>query len=125
MSDALAYLRAAMAAPVPEGVVNALAAQTQGSLERLARRLLAREHRLLGKLPFSWRHHLRARGGDLLAAARTFPRSLQHAWDLGTLRGLPRGALRRTLKRVRGAKVGPSERRRCSRLRGHFRAGCR
>jgi hypothetical protein len=45
-------------------------------------------------------------GGDLLAAARTFPRYLQYdAWDLGTLGGLPRGAIRRTLKRLQNAGV--------------------
>jgi len=106
MSDALGYLHGAMAAPVPEGVVDALAARRTDRFERLERRLLAREHRLLGQLPFYWCHHLRACGGDLLAAALTFPRYLQYAWDLATLGGLPRSALRRALKRFRGAGVG-------------------
>ena len=42
-----------MAAPVPEGVVNALAATPKDRFERLERRLLAPEHGLLGQLPFS------------------------------------------------------------------------
>jgi HAMP domain-containing protein len=80
MSDALGYLRAAMTAPVPESGVSALAATPNDRFERLERRLLAREHRVLGQLPLYWCHHLRACGGDLLAAARTFPRYLQYAW---------------------------------------------
>jgi hypothetical protein len=44
--------------------------------------------------------------GSGLDAPAALPRYLPYAWDLGTLRALPRGALRRTLKRLRGTGVG-------------------
>jgi len=57
-----------MAAPVPDGVVTALAARPMDRSERLEHRLLARKHRMLGQLSFYWCHQVRPCGGDLFAA---------------------------------------------------------
>lgn len=101
MRETLEFLRTAMAAPVPDPVMIDLGARAETRFERFERRIQSREHRVLGRLPLYWCHHWRARDGALLPAAITFARYLQHAWGLGALRDVPRGALARAGRRVR------------------------
>lgn len=101
MRETLEFLRTAMAAPIPDAVVADLRARPETRLERFERRILGRDHRLLGQLPLYWCHHVRAHDGVALpAAAATFARYLQHAWGLGALREVPRSALARAARRV-------------------------
>jgi hypothetical protein len=102
MRETLEFLRSGMAARIPDSVVADLRARPETRLERVERRILGREHRLLGQLPLYWCHHLRAHDGEpLAAAAATFARYLQHAWDLPALREVPQGAFVRAVRRVR------------------------
>jgi Uncharacterised nucleotidyltransferase len=101
MRETLEFLRTAMAAPIPDTVVADLRARPETRLERLERRILSREHRLLGGLPLYWCHHVRGHDGvPLPTAAATFPRYLQHTWGLEALREVPRGALARAARRL-------------------------
>jgi hypothetical protein len=100
MRETLGFLRTRMTAPVPESVLDALAARPVSRLERFESRILRREHRLLGQLLLYWCHHRRAHDGGALSAALTFPRYLQHAWGFSTLREVPAGALGRAMRRI-------------------------
>jgi hypothetical protein len=106
MREALGYLRARMAAPVPDFVRDALTAHPVTPLERFEGRVLSREHRLLGQLLLYWCHHRRARDGGPLIGILTFPHYLRHAWGLGGLRDVPAGALSRAWRRVRKLLAG-------------------
>lgn len=103
MREALGFLRARMSAAVPDSVLETLSAQPATRLERFEAAVLRREHKLLGQLPLYWCHHRRARPGGLLATVLTFPVHLQHAWGLPRLSEVPRGALRRMMRRMRSA----------------------
>ena len=100
MRETLGFLHARMMAPVPESVLDALAAQPVSRLERFESRILQREHLLLGQLLLYWCHHRRAHDGGALSAALTFPDYLQHAWGFATLREVPAGALARAARRI-------------------------
>ena len=101
MRETLGFLRARMSAAVPDSVLEALSAQPTTRLERFEARVLRRQHKVLGQLPLYWCHHQRARRGGLLSTALTFPVHLQHAWGLPHLSEVPRGALRRMMRRMR------------------------
>lgn len=106
MRESLEFLRTAFGAPIPEAVVADLRARPATRLEHLERRILSREHRLLGQLPVYWCHHLRAHDGvPLPAAVATFARYLQHAWGLEALREVPRNALARAVRRLGGRRL--------------------
>jgi hypothetical protein len=100
MRGTLGFLRARMSAPVPNSVLDALAATPVSRLERFETRILRREHRLLGQFPLYWCHHRRAHDGGALSAALMFPEYLQHAWGFSTLRAIPAGALARAARRI-------------------------
>jgi hypothetical protein len=103
MREALGFLRARLAAPVPDSILSALAQTPVGALERFEHSILRREHRLLGQLPLYWCHHRRAHDGGAPSAALAFPAFLRHAWELGTLGQVPAGVLVRARRRIRGA----------------------
>jgi hypothetical protein len=111
MGATLTFLHDELGAPVPAAALRDLARHRPARFERLEQRLLGREHRRLGRLPVDWCHHVRACRGRMLAAALSFPSYLRHAWALGTLWELPRGAWSRALRRARGLPaadgVGP------------------
>jgi hypothetical protein len=100
--ETLEFLKDVMDAAVPDTVLADLASRGEAPFERIERRLLSQEHRFLGQLPLYWCLNLRACDGAGWLAALTLPRYLQHAWGLVGLRELPRGALTRALRRLRG-----------------------
>jgi hypothetical protein len=100
MRETLGFLHARMMAPVPDSVLDTLAARPVSRLERFESRILQREHRLLGQLLLYWCHHRRAHDGGALSAALTFPAYLRHAWGFATLREVPAGALARAARRI-------------------------
>ena len=106
MRDALGFLWTSMDGPIPAAVTRGLAERPVAGFERLERWILGRDPRLLGELLRYWCHHLRAQDGSLLPAVLTFPKYLQHAWGLYSLRDVPGGALARVRRRM--DRVTPS-----------------
>jgi hypothetical protein len=100
----LEFLKMAMDAPVPDAVLADLRSRGDRWFERLERRILDREHRLLGELPRYWCLNLRACGGAGGPAALAFPGYLQDAWECARLRELPRGVLGRAWHRLRARR---------------------
>ena len=102
MRETLEFLKVTMDARVPDTVLADLDSRGDTWFERVERRILSREHRLLGQLPLYWCLNRRACGGAGWPAAMAFPRYLQYAWECASLRELPQGVLRRAKHRLRG-----------------------
>jgi len=101
MRETLEFLKVTMDAPVPDAVLAHLASCGETWFERAERRILSREHRLLGQLPLYWCLNLRACGGAGWRAAMAFPKYLQDAWECRSVGELLRGFLTRARDRVR------------------------
>lgn len=88
--DALAYLRHALDAPIPDEVLRELDAVRHSRRELAAYRISGRGGRLLGNLPATIAVHLVAtRGESVLRTAATLPRFLRAEWGLERLADLP------------------------------------
>lgn len=92
----LRFLRAELAAPVPAGVVEALAAIPVTRAERRYFRLKTSRPGRLGGLPLTWHLYARlARAGGRAPNPAGYLRYLQHAFNLPSPWRLPGYALRR------------------------------
>jgi hypothetical protein len=100
----LAYLRAALGAPVPGEVMARLSAAPVTLFERLEHQVRVRRHDRLGELPRYWFGYLRARDGQGDVDALGFARYLQYAWGLEGIGDVPNAAVRRAAERLRGAR---------------------
>lgn len=88
--DALAYLSAALGAPIPDGVGRELDGLPHSSRELVAYRVSGRGGRLLGNLPATLGVHLVATQDEsLLKVASTLPGFLRTEWGLDRLARLP------------------------------------
>ena len=101
MRETLEFLNVVMDARVPDTVLAHLASRGETWFEHVERRILRREHRVLGQLPLYWCLNQRACGGAGWPAAMAFPRYLQYAWACASLRELPWGILTRARHRLR------------------------
>lgn len=104
----LGYIAAALDAPVPSDVLERLAAQPVSRLERLEYQVRSRDHRLLGGLPGYWFNYLRSEDARRRRLPLGFPRYLQHAWGLPSLRELPAATGARVRRRLSGDIEGSS-----------------
>jgi hypothetical protein len=103
--EALQYLRDRLGADVPADVVETLRGQSVSASERFERRLVARQHRILGDLPRHWYVHQRSEAGRGWRGWLSFPSYLSDVWALRSTRDLPRAATTRALRRlVRSAR---------------------
>lgn len=102
----LGYVAAALDAPVPQNVLERLAAQPVSRMERLEYQVRSRDHRLLGGLPGYWFNYLRSEDARGRRLPLGFPRYLQHAWGLPSVRELPAAAGLRLRRRLSGFVQG-------------------
>ena len=106
LRDALAYVTAALDAPVPEAVLRELEAPPSTGRERFAHRIAGRGGALLGNLPAAVAGHVVAtRDEGALRAALTLPRALRHEWGLDHAWQLPAAAARRGLAAAAAARA--------------------
>jgi hypothetical protein len=98
----LAYLRAALGAPVPDDVLDRLAAVPVSVFERIEHQVRVRRHDHLGELPRYWFAFQRSGKGGLNALQ--FASYLQYAWGLPTVRTVPAAAIRRAAGRLNGRR---------------------
>jgi len=101
---ALALIRAAFDAPVPEGVFEALLQDRPGSLRRLELSARMRPPTMTRGLFLHWCGLARERP-DLSAIHRLsrFPRYLAEMWELDRVGQVPRAALRKSARRLRSS----------------------
>ena len=115
MRAQLGYLASVFAAPVPADALAALGRAPVSPLERFEQRWSIRDRRRPWVLVY-WCNHVRSAPG-LATATWTFPRYLQAAWRLESLRQVPAAAVARLLRQARAARgrrgsggVGPGRR---------------
>jgi hypothetical protein len=99
LRDALRYLRT-LGAAVPADILGTLETVPASALERLERRAVAREHRLLGVLLVHWCNYLRSHEG---ARRGGFVPYLRDVWGLKSSADVPRAAANRAVVRVAAA----------------------
>jgi hypothetical protein len=106
LRDALAYLTAALDAPVPEAAVRELEATPSSRREQLAHRIAGHGGTLLGNLPATVAVHIVAtRDENLMRTALTLPRALRREWGLDHVGQLPAAAARRGAAVVAAARA--------------------
>lgn len=106
LRDALAYLAAALDAPVPEAALRELEETPSTGRERLAHRIAGHGGTRLGNLPATVAGHVVAtRDESLLRAALTLPQALRREWGLDHVGQLPAAAARRGAAVVAAARA--------------------
>jgi hypothetical protein len=106
LRDALAYLSAALDAPVPQAALRELEATPITGRERLAHRIAGGGGSFLGNLPATVAGHVVAtRDEGLLRAALTLPRAVGREWGLDHVGQLPAAAARRGADAFAAAKA--------------------
>jgi hypothetical protein len=106
LRDALAYLAAALEAPVPQTALRELEDTPSGGRERLAQRIAGHGGTLLGNLPATVAVHVVAtRDQRMLRSALTLPLALRREWGLDHVGQLPAAAARRGAAVVAAARA--------------------
>jgi hypothetical protein len=97
----LAYLRAAVAAPVPDDVMAALSDAVPSRLERVEQALGVRERLSSSSLLAHWFTHARSAPLGLVGSSLSFPRYLLAIWHLDGAGALLGAAMTRVVRRLR------------------------